>query len=274
MVKANQLNTSLIDIELAKVRALTQAAQLDEAKAIIEKLYNDCPKDNMILLIYAEYLIKAQDFLQAKKILNESLKINSNNNYALKLIGQVSFLEGDYETALNTFLVAEKLITPSPANEYVEIIYYIGLSYYRLEKFREAGIYLFYAQRLNHTFADLFYITSELTVINKILESYEKKKNDHWFLLAAYKTFRKFGHKKHQEKFLNEMKEKTPHMLEYDLIKLDLEICKMIDKGATSQEFNNLNNVWIKKNQFAGCVFHFNEIYHPKRNFTPHKLSQ
>ena len=62
MSPTSQLNASLIDIELAKVRALTHADQLDEAKIIIEKLYNDHPSDNIILLIYAEYLIKAQNF--------------------------------------------------------------------------------------------------------------------------------------------------------------------------------------------------------------------
>ncbi|NQY80260.1 MAG: hypothetical protein HRT47_08100 [Candidatus Caenarcaniphilales bacterium] len=257
MSPTSQLNASLIDIELAKVRALTHADQLDEAKIIIEKLYNDHPSDNIILLIYAEYLIKAQNFLQAKKILNESLKINSNNHYALKLIGQVSFLERDYENALNTLLVAEKLITPSPANEYVEIIYYIGLSYYRLEKFREAGIYLFYAQRLNHTFGDLFRITSELRVINKLFESYKRQKDDHWFLLAAFKTFRKFGHRQHQKQFLNEIKKNYPFVLEYDLIKLDLEICDLIEQNARPNQIQQLQEQAMKNNNYSGCVFAF-----------------
>jgi tetratricopeptide (TPR) repeat protein len=267
MALTNQLNASLLDIELAKVRAFTRANQLDEAKNIIENLYNNYFEDNLVLLIYAEYLIKAQDFLKAKKILNESLKINSKNYSVFKLIGIVSTLEKDYKNALNVFLIAEKLIAPSTNEEYIEIIYYIGLTYYRLEKFHEASIYLFYAQRIDHTFWDLFYLASELTVINNILKSYERQKDDRWFLLAAYKTFRRYGHKEHQEKFLNEIKEKHPVLLEYELIKLELEILDYIDKDASNYEFYELHQKWIQKNYYAGCVFVFQEIGSKKRNF-------
>ena len=240
MKLTSHLRNSLVDIELAKVRALSSSGRLDEAREIIQPLYENSPKDNMVLLIYAEYLMRAKNYLEAHKILNESLKINNTNFYTLKLIAEVYFLQEDYETALKTFLVAEKSITPSPTNEYVEVVYYIGLCYYRQEKFREAGIYLFYAQRLNHTFRDLFHITSELTVINNIFKSYERQKNDHWFLLAAFKTFRRYGHKIHQEKFMNEIKEKHPKVLDYELIKLDLEICDLVDRNASKEEFQKI----------------------------------
>lgn len=264
---SNQLNTSLIDIELAKVRSFIKLDRLDEAKLIIEELYKNSPNDNMVILVYAEYFIKSKDYFQALRLLNESLRINNNNVFTLSLIAEVYFYQQDYSNCISTSLIVEKLMTPSPSHEYLNIIYFIGMSYYKMEMFREAKIYLFYAQRLNHLFKNLFEVTSELNVVDQLLKSYENKKNDHWFLLACFKTFRRLGHKKHAMQFMEELENQFSFALNYDSVKLELEICKMIDDQASQQEFYNLQQKWIQKNIYAGCLFLFHELGIPKRSF-------
>lgn len=262
-----------IDRTLSYVQYALAHKDLKSAQPVIEKLYEVAKHDPIVLILYSEFLYQSKEFNEAKKIINETLIITPMNPFALKLLAKIFLDEGNYKSCQSILKNILQLSKKDKELE-LEVNYYIGLSYFREENFKEASKYLFAAQKINHLYKDLFHLCSQLTVINKLLESYDIKNNDHWFILAAYKTFRKFGQKKHQEKFLTELKEQHSHTLDYDLIKLDLEICSLIDEKAPNIKFQKLNETWVKKNQYTGCVFHFNEIYFPKRNFTPHKLSQ
>lgn len=259
-----------IDRRLSFVQHALEHKDLNNAKSIIEELISIAPDDPIVLTIYSEYLYKSNNIIEAYKTINKALQLNPQNPFILKILCKINFNEAKYQDSIK---VGETALTLSPKDSPldIEILYYIGLANYKEENFKEASKYLFAAQRINHTYKDLFYLCSELNVINKLFESYERQKDDHWFLLAAFKTFRKFKHKNHQKKFMTELRAKAPHVLEYDLIKLDLQICKMFDEGASQEEFNKLHSEWIHKNVYAGCVFIFHEMGIVKKDFT-HKI--
>ena len=263
-------NTENIDRELLEIQNLIKNNQNEEVEQKLENLYSKFPNDIVLSTIYAEYSFNKANLKKSKEILELLTKNYPDYLFGNKLYGKILFEESAYDTAiyfLEKALQAANKQNPQIKEEMLELLYYCGVSRYKLEYFHQADYYLSLAQRIDHTYKDLFYIVSELKPLLQIFESYKQHSSDPWFLLAAYKTFRKSGHKLHQIKFFEELKEKGARILDYDLIKLDLEICELLDRNASYQEVENLNQEWQKRNKFAGCVFTFHELFFDKKNF-------
>ena len=56
---------------------------------------------------------------------------------------------------------------------------------------------------------------------------------------------------------LDEIKKNYAFVLEYELIKLDLEICDLIEQNARPNQIEQLQEQAMKNNNYSGCVFAF-----------------
>jgi tetratricopeptide (TPR) repeat protein len=214
--------------ELLEIINNLQAGRFEGVETSLEELHKIYPADPTVISVFGEFLFATQRYSKYIEVFSPFIKLDC---------------------------------------ELVDALYRLGFSYYKLENFTEAKSFIYRALSINHTQPGLFDVVSELKVIDSMLNSYDRLKNDPWYLLGSAKVFRKFGHRLHFNKFLDETKIRFPYVLELDYIKCELELLELLD---TKQE-NKINELFThygKNNPNIAVILHYHNFFNYRSNFS------
>lgn len=215
--------------ELLKILDLMEAFKFDQIGSSIERLHQQYPQDIAILNIYGEYLYATKQFIRYLEIFSKMI---------------------------------------SPESKEIDYLYKMGTAYLEVENFVEAKKYIDKALQVNHRYSRLFDYASMLNTIMSILNAYPRQNNDPWFLLSAANVFRKFNFKNHRNKFLSELKEKFPFMLDLTFVKCELEFLELVDNHADENQVQELFKKWAQVNPYIPCLFHYHNYYADRNVFS------